>query len=95
MSKKNCAFQYAYKDWSGYHTPEDTGLITLVAAKELWRKWLPDFIKQLKAENSPEMAIWINMKDPIDYRETLEHINYEAVERNGRIYEVKERLVEV
>ena len=44
--EKNCAFQYAYKNWD-IHIEQDTDLITLDEAKELYRKYLPDFIKEI------------------------------------------------
>lgn len=60
--EKNCAFQYAYKNWD-IHIEQDTDLITLDEAKELYRKYLPDFIKKLQAEQNPEMVIWIDMSN--------------------------------
>lgn len=74
MEKKDCAFQYAYKKWD-IHVQEDTDLITLSEAKELYKKYLPDFIEKLQEERNPEMVIWTDMKDNTNYSKSLVWLN--------------------
>lgn len=88
-------FQYAisYKYLSP-DIPENTDLITLDEAKELWHKYLPDFIRRRENdEGDPEMVIWINCSDNTNYGETLAHIDYDTLLENGKLYEVKKTEV--
>lgn len=93
---KDCAFQYAYNSrWRDVQIVEDTDLITLSEAKELWKKYLPDFIKKLEDDERPEMVIWINMKNPTDYHESLEHIQSDVKTDGVRIWREIKEYVEV
>ncbi len=84
--KKDCAFQY----WDGYKTAEDTGLITLKEAEELKDKWIKDFKEQIEDGNNPEIAIWVNMEYPENYRETCFHLHgNDCIVKDGRLYELK------
>ena len=93
--KKDCAFQYAVanKGWLD-KSPiiEDTDLITYEEAVKLWNKYLPDFIKRYEDEQSPEMAIWTDMKNNTDYHTDKHHLdardNLKIV--NGRIFQITE-----
>lgn len=93
--KKDCAFQYAYE--SGYKTNfvEDTELITLDEAKELWEKYLPDFIYRLQRGDEPEMALWVDMKDNTDYHDTLAHANQHTETDGHRLWETKRVYIDV
>lgn len=93
---KNCAFQYATNPrWGSAKIIEDTGLITLEEAKELWRKYLPDFIKRLKDEDRPEMGIWINMNSDTDYSEELGHIDEDCETDGKNVWKITKTLVEI
>lgn len=82
--KKDCAFQYAVaRQFGGITTFQDTDLITLDEAKELWKKWIPDFIEELQKGNSPEIAIWEDMKDNTDYRKHFLYADA-SVKTDGR-----------
>jgi len=69
---KNCAFQYATER----KIYECTDLITEEEAEELWNEYLPQFKKQILEGDTPEMAIWINMKSNGDYNETSKHYHH-------------------
>ena len=93
--KKNCMFQYAigYKYLTN-KILENTDLITLREAIDLWNKYLPDFVKRRENDDGdPEMVIWINCDSNSNYRDTLEHIDSENLVENGRVYEVKKREI--
>ena len=88
--KKDCAFQYAIAPrWLPIKIVEDTGLITLDEAKELWEKYLPDFIKNLRDENNPEMAIWVDMKEEGNYHKSLVYARSNAETDGHQIWENK------
>lgn len=93
--KKDCAFQFAHDSWPKLKLVEDTPLISLDEAKELWAKYLPDFIRQLELGNNPEMALWINMKDNTDYHTTLVHVNRNTETDGKRLFETKKEYIEV
>ena len=69
MTIESCAFQYATR----YKIIEDTGLITIEKARELFNQYKGDFFKRVEADENPEMAIWINMSSSMSYGETEKH----------------------
>ena len=80
--KKDSMFQFA--------TPrriyENTGLITLDEAKQMWRDNKAQFVKFLNDEAEPEMCIWVNCKDDSSYGETLWHVDRDAHIHGDRLY---------
>ncbi len=80
----NCAFQY----YNGSKVVCDKFEITLEEAKKLWNKYYEDMVEKTTDDLEIEVAIWINMKDSTDYRETLIHLSSPEV-RNGKLYEPK------
>jgi len=85
---KDCAFQYAYKKWD-VHIEKDTDLITLTEAKELYRKYLPDFIRKLQNDQNPEMCIWIEMENNTNYRKSLVHLDANFKTDGTRVWQEK------
>lgn len=81
----NCAFQYATSDG---HIYENTGLISISEANELWEEYIPLFKQHLCEDKEPEMVVWINMKHEDDYHTTISHWHYEdmLIENNGDMY---------
>ena len=82
--KKNCAFQY----YNGTKIVCDEDEITLSEAKELWNKYYTDMVEKTTYGLEIEVAIWINMKTNIDYRETLIHLSAPEVS-NGKLCELR------
>jgi len=80
----NCAFQY----YDGNKVVSDETKITLEEAKELWNKYYDDMVEKTTDGLDIEVAIWINMKNDSDYRDTLIHLSSPEV-RNGKLYEPK------
>lgn len=99
MSKKrDCVFQYyigtkCIKDTS----TEEEGLITREEAEELWSVYLDHFRNACKGIGKndwedAEMAIWVNMKYPTNFRETARHLHSgDTFVVDGVVYE--KRLV--
>ena len=81
---RNCAFQY----YNGRKVVCDEFEITVEEAKELWNKYYDDMVEKTTEDLEIEVAIWINMKNSTDYRETLIHLSAPEV-RNGKLYETK------
>ena len=81
---KHCAFQY----YNGRSVVCDRYALTLEEAKELWNEYYTDMVEKTTDGEDIEVAIWINMKDDSDYRETLIHLSAPEV-RNGKLYEPK------
>ena len=50
---------------------DDTDLITLSEAMELFNKNRDDFIKRLDDDENPQMAVWTNCRTPASYGEAL------------------------
>lgn len=63
MNNINCAFQYATK----HEVYEDTILITLEQALILWDKYIEKYKEDFQYDDEPEMAVWVDMKSPVDY----------------------------
>lgn len=81
---RHCAFQY----WNGRKMVEDKSELTLEEAKNLWNQHYADMVEKTEDSEDIEVAIWINMQDESDYRETLIHLSAPEV-RNGKLYEPK------
>ena len=81
---RHCAFQY----WNGRKMVEDKSELTLDEAKELWNTHYLDMVEKTEEGEDIEVAIWINMQNDSDYRETLIHLSAPEV-RNGKLYEPK------
>lgn len=82
--KKDCAFQYATADGV---ICEDTNLIDIVQALELWESYKDQFLVDFKEEREPEMAIWIDMKEEGDYHTTLKHVCASDMElKDGELF---------
>ena len=81
---KHCAFQY----YNGYKVVCDKYSLTLEEAKELWNEHYADMVKRTTDGDEIEVAIWINMQNDSDYRETLVHLSSPEI-RNGKLYEPK------
>lgn len=83
MIELNCMFQYATRN----KILADTGLITKECAEELFARNKDDFKKRLENDEEPEMAIWVNCKDNLDYGETLRHWNAtDFITYNGELW---------
>lgn len=96
-TKKDCSFQYATAS-SGYITNgkiiEDTDLITLEEAKELWNKYLPDFKERMANGERPELCIWTDMEQAGEYRHDTYHIHADDLELvDGKLYEIKKKQI--
>ena len=65
--KKDRMFQYATRFKYGTEIYKDTGLITKKEADELWKKYYPKVVSELKDGAIPEMVIWKNCVDVTDY----------------------------
>ena len=90
---RDCMFQVWLVEegifgYYGGKTVEDTDLITFEEAVNLWEKYKPEVIKQLEDGQSPEMAIWTDCKDNIDYRNDTYHVNQDTLVENGEFIEV-------
>ena len=81
---RHCAFQY----YNGYKVVCDKYSLTLEVAKELWNEHYADMVKRTTDGDEIEVAIWINMQNDSDYRETLVHLSSPEI-RNGKLYEPK------
>lgn len=68
--KKDCSVQYATSDRDIF---VDTGLVTRAEAEDIFDSHVDDFIEKMKEGRSPEMVLWINMKDECSYGETAKH----------------------
>lgn len=74
---------------------EDTGLITLEEAEELWREYQPDIIKHWNSFECPQMCIWSECSSPTDYTKVFKEIDWRDCERvNGKFYRITRELIE-
>jgi len=82
--KRNCAFQY----YNGSKVAVDEVELTLDEAKQLFNDWYEDMVDCAEsAWRAPiEVAIWVNMSSPDNYKETLIHFHDPLVE-NGILVE--------
>jgi len=90
--KKDCLFQYATK----HKTIVDSDLITRKEADELYEKYLPDIKSRWGESEAPEMGIWINCKNNIDYHTTIKHICYHDGEcklEDGTFFRVTKTII--
>lgn len=94
-NKKTYAFQYATGGNWDHEIYADTDLITVDEAKELWKKWLPDFIKKLQDGQRPEMVIWKDLDFLGDYREKLIYADKYAETDGKRIWNTKVEYIEL
>ena len=83
-SKRDSAFQY----YNGRRVVCDKFNLTLEEAKNLWNEYYYDMVKEVAEGSDIEVAIWINMKNEIDYNETLVHLHAPEI-REGKLYEPK------
>ena len=81
---KDSMFQFA----SRYKIFEDTGLITLDEAKEMWRENKEKFIREFEAGTEPEMVIWIECGTAASYGESIWHVDFESIIKDGEICKV-------
>ena len=81
---RHCAFQY----YNGRKVVSDKYNLTLDEAKELWNEHYADMVEKTTDGEGIEVAIWINMQNDSDYRETLVHLSRPEI-RNGKLYEPK------
>lgn len=79
---KKYMFQYATKN----EVIEDTGLITLEEAEELWEKYLPDIKDRWDNFESPEMCIWSDCDSETDYHTQLKDIDFRDCELKGGVF---------
>jgi hypothetical protein len=81
---KDCAFQYATER----RIIEDQSNLTLDEAIALWVKYIDDFQERL--EDSPEMAVWINMKHESDYHTKFKYLCADTcIIKNGYLYSLE------
>lgn len=94
MEEKKYMFQYAHQGF-GTKIIEDTGLITLQEANDLWNKHYSDCLERLKNDDRPQMCIWQNCSSTTDYHDVLKEIDYrdDLEIKNGKIY--KKELTEL
>ena len=83
-SVRHCAFQY----YNGTKVVCDKHTLTLEEAKDLWNEYYTDMVEKTTDNEDIEVAIWINMKDNSDYRDTLIHLSAPEV-RDGKLWEPK------
>ena len=80
--EKNCAFQY----YDGRIVKVDRFSLTLEEAKQLWNDNYEDMVNHVMDGDDIEVAIWINMANDSDYRETLIHLSSPSV-KDGTLWE--------
>jgi len=89
---KNCMFQYA-KSWGSIY--EDTWLITYSEAEELWKKYYPIAVKEIKDGLEPQMVIWGDCENETDYGEIIKEVDFHNCEVIGeKIYKITKTLIE-
>lgn len=95
--EKNCAFQFATSPrWGGGKVIEDTDLITLSEAKELFKKYIPEFKRRLADEENPEMGIWTDMPDNHTYVTMFVHADRDTqVDSAENLYNIKKEYLNV
>jgi len=76
--ERNCAFQY----YDGKNIIEDISNITLIECKQLFNHHYEDMIISQTQVGGIEVAIWINMDNDNDYKETLIHLKNPRIENN-------------
>jgi precorrin-2 methylase len=88
---KNSLFQY----YNGYKTVEDTELITLEEAYQLWDKYFSEVASLLTDKERVQMCIWGDAESNTDYSKVIKEIDFrDCVVENGRIYKItKERVL--
>lgn len=91
---KDCAFQY----YIGNKMIEDTGLITRDEAEALWEKHRNHFIqfceKEYKYDENAEMALWIDMRNEVNYRTTAKRVDSrDVVIEGGMAFVIKKERV--
>jgi hypothetical protein len=92
MKNKKYCFQYATEQGKVF---EDTDLITLKEAKELWKEYYPIAIEHIKQGIGVQMYIWKDMKDSGDFRETLIFIDNDFITDGEFIYPPKTEPVKI
>ena len=70
---------------------EDTGLVTLARAKELWNKYKNKFIFLHENGENPEMCIWINCHDDCSYGDSIWFVDYKSIIKGGEIYNLQKQ----
>jgi hypothetical protein len=90
MKNKNCLFQYATK----FKVFEDTDLISLEEAEDLWNKYLPNLKSSWNEDESPEMCIWTDCNKNTDYSKVLKDIDFRDCElQGGNFYKITKELI--
>lgn len=88
--KKDCMFQFATKN----EVIEDTGLITYAQAKKLYDKHLPKLTELWNDWESPQLCIWVECENNVDYHKMIVDIDYRDCELvNGEFYRVERKKV--
>ncbi len=102
MSKKDCMVQVCLRKPSFFggqgeiDIVEDTGLITRKQAEELYNKWRPKVVEQLREGFDVEMGIWVDCVDASSYRTFIGHIDSSCeVDDRGNVWRVKKELVKL
>ena len=88
---KNTLFQYH----NGCETVEDTELITLEEAIQLWDKYFSE-VKSLLADGEKvQMCIWGDANSNTDYSKVIKEVDYRDCKvENDNIYKIiKEKIV--
>ena len=105
MEKKDRLFQYAYD--AGIHTSgysssnikivEDTDLITAKEAEDLWQKYYPKVVANLKEEERPQMCIWKDCDTNTSYHTVEKEIDFrdDLEVKNGRVYKITKEVEEI
>lgn len=85
---RNCAFQYAYKEWRYTTIVCDKTILTFDEAKELFLHHRQDIINKLQDENysQVEACIWINMPDEYSFGEKYLYIDDDYQTDGKRIW---------
>ena len=72
---RDCAVQF----YANGLMIEDTDLISRDEADALINKHKPEFIRCCERGDSAELALWVNMRYPVNYRDTAIRVNSEDV----------------
>lgn len=77
-----------------YDIVEDTDLVTWDEAVELWEKWKPKVVEQIKYGQSPEMVIWTACEDNTSYATDAYHVDHSTKVENDEFVERITKIID-